>query len=55
MEKQVKVNVSWNGSSVRLTTDRGMEYEFAPVVPEIPIRPVALAIEEKSITPIRKR
>lgn len=27
----------------------------APVVPEIPIRPVALAIEEKSVTPIRKR
>lgn len=28
MRKQVKVDVSWNGSSVSLTTDRGMKYEF---------------------------
>lgn len=28
MEKQVKVDVTWNGSSVRLTTDRGWEYDF---------------------------
>lgn len=28
MKKQVKVDVSWNGSTVCLTTDRGMKYDF---------------------------
>lgn len=55
MTKQVKVDVSWNGSSVSLTTDRGMKYEFVVCDGLIPIRTVALAIEEKSVTPIRKR
>lgn len=28
MEKQVKVNVSWNKRGVNLHTDRGMDYYF---------------------------
>ena len=28
MKKQVKVDVSWNGDSVSLKTNRGMEYVF---------------------------
>lgn len=28
MTKQVKVDVTWNGSAVRLSTDRGMKYDF---------------------------
>lgn len=28
MEKQVKVNVSWNKRGVELSTDKGMDYYF---------------------------
>lgn len=55
MKKQVKVKVSWNEKGFQLSTDNPAAFLNAPVVPEAPIHPVALAIGEKSVTPIRKR
>lgn len=28
MKRKVKVDVTWNGSAVRLSTDKGMQFDF---------------------------
>lgn len=53
MEKQVKVyvmNVEW---LARFLQRYPAAFLNAPIVPDAPIQPVALAIGEKRVTPIR--
>lgn len=50
--KITSVNVEWLAKFLHRYP---AAFLSAPVVPEAPIHPVALAIGEKSVTPIRKR
>ena len=50
--RQAFVDVEWLAKFLRRYPAAFLN---APVVPEAPIHPVALAIGEKSVTPIRKR